>query len=91
MIYLTNLKSRCQSLALKSPMSLSLLYMILKQIDSNEPELSNSYTRAVKEEGNEAREIINKVFEVFDSEWLRIGTIEKSGNTLTRNTNDRMP
>lgn len=61
------------------------LYMILKQIDSNEPELSNSYTRVVKEEGNvKAREIINKVFEVFDSEWRGIGTIEKSGNKINK-------
>ncbi len=54
--------------------------MLVKQIESNMPELENGYPRAVTPDGNhKAQKILNDVFETVDTSWRSIGTILKSG------------
>ncbi len=56
------------------------IYMLLKQICEEKSEVENEYSRVVKEEGNEkAQDIIQKVFEIRDTRWRGLGTIENSG------------
>nr|WP_321498394.1 hydrogenase formation protein HypD [uncultured Methanolobus sp.] len=62
---------------------LSIL-MILEQLKTGEHKgeykVENAYPRAVKDEGNvRAQEMMNKVFEITDSEWRGLGTIPDSG------------
>jgi hydrogenase expression/formation protein HypD len=53
---------------------------LLTQISEGRSSVENEYSRVARKDGNpNALEIINKVFEVADSEWLGFGTIPKSG------------
>ncbi|SFM30600.1 hydrogenase formation protein HypD [Methanolobus profundi] len=61
---------------------LSIL-MVLEQQRSGNHTVENAYPRAVKNEGNRrAQEMMEKVFEVIDSDWRGIGTIKDSGMKL---------
>ncbi|MDH5482989.1 MAG: hydrogenase formation protein HypD [Candidatus Bathyarchaeota archaeon] len=52
------------------------VYMILKQLSENKPQLENEYVRAVHWEGNtRAQEIMQKVFGTVDGNWRGLGTI----------------
>ena len=64
---------------------LSSIYNLLIQIKDNNPLVVNEYSRVVTEQGNiEARAVINKVFDVCDSDWRGIGIIPKSGLCLKK-------
>ena len=60
-----------------------ILYAILRlveQVNSGNPTVENCYKRSVKENGNElAKDLMNEVFEVCDSEWRGLGIIPDSG------------
>jgi hydrogenase expression/formation protein HypD len=59
---------------------LNAILMLVKQIETNSPELQNAYKRAVSYEGNKkAREMIAKVFCKTDAKWRGIGIIKNSG------------
>ncbi|UCD31770.1 MAG: hydrogenase formation protein HypD [Desulfobacterales bacterium] len=54
--------------------------MLVVQIKTNQPKLSNAYQRAVTFNGNQkAQNIMNDVFETTDARWRGIGTIPQSG------------
>lgn len=56
------------------------ILMTVKQLERGEYQLENQYARVVKPDGNpEARNVIQKVFEIADREWRGIGTIPMSG------------
>lgn len=64
-----------------------LLGISLLQLQAEEgiSRLDNGYPRAVKPEGNQiALKMMDKVFEISDSEWRGIGRIENSGLTLRK-------
>ena len=55
------------------------VYMILKQQKRHVPKLENECIRAVHPEGNtRAQELMNRVFDVTDSNWRGLGTIPSS-------------
>ena len=57
--------------------------MILRQVNDREAEARNEYTRSVRSAGNiKAKDILSKAFDVCDSEWRGIGTIERSAYRL---------
>jgi len=57
--------------------------MIQRQIEAGISKVENAYPRAVSEEGNiTAQEMMKQAFDVVDSNWRGIGTIEKSGLCL---------
>ncbi len=60
-----------------------ILYAILRlveQINNGSPAVENCYRRSVKEDGNKlAKDMMNEVFEVCDSEWRGLGVIPSSG------------
>jgi hydrogenase expression/formation protein HypD len=62
---------------------LDLLRAILALVmmaEENTPEVSNTYARSVKPEGNtSAQQAIERVFEVADAEWRGFGTVPRSG------------
>ncbi len=59
------------------------VYMILKQQKRRAPKLENEYIRGVHPEGNtRAQELLNRVFDVEDSNWRGLGTIPTSRFTL---------
>ena len=59
------------------------IVMILEQIDLGEAQVVNEYTRSVRHAGNvKAKEALRKIFEVVDTDWRGIGSIEKSGYAL---------
>jgi hydrogenase expression/formation protein HypD len=52
----------------------------LDMLQSNTPEVRNTYSRVVKEEGNPAaRAMIDQVFRVDDIEWRGIGVLPATG------------
>lgn len=56
------------------------IYLLLKQIELQRPEVAIQYTRSVKKSGNlTAQSIINQVFEKTDADWRGIGKIKDSG------------
>ncbi len=56
---------------------------ILKQLITGKVRLYNEYNRVVRPEGNvEAKKLINKVFNVYDSLWRGIGVVPESGALL---------
>ena len=62
---------------------LQSIFMLVSQIEKDQPALENQYSRAVKTKGNKkAQEMMYKVFEVADDWWRGIGTIPKSGLSL---------
>ena len=59
------------------------IYMILKQRKRNAPQLENEYIRAVRPEGNtRAQELMNRVFDIADSNWRGLGAIPSSRYNL---------
>jgi len=69
---------------------LQAIFMLLKQINENEPKVEIQYKNAVKPEGNpKAVEFINRYFEPFDSNWRGIGIIPKSGLKLKKEYSHR--
>jgi len=62
---------------------LESIYLLLKQIIDGDARTVNSYTRLVREEGNEkAKEVINEYFEPVDAYWRGFGMIPQSGLAL---------
>ncbi len=62
---------------------LQSIYMLVKQIESNEPCVAIQYTRAVTHDGNlKAQQIVSEVFEPVTDTWRGLGKIEKSGLKL---------
>ncbi len=62
---------------------LEAISMILRQIRSKSAGVGNQYTRTVSDEGNlTAKQIVDEVFMVVDSDWRGIGTIKNSGLKL---------
>ena len=62
------------------------VYMLLRQIRDGKPVLENEYRRAVSENGNLlAQRVIRECFDVRDTEWRGLGTIQNSGLVLKEN------
>ena len=58
---------------------LQSVYMLVKQQQQNKPAVENQYSRVVKATGNpKAREAVDKVFEITDSNWRGLGIIPNS-------------
>jgi hydrogenase expression/formation protein HypD len=56
------------------------ILLLIEQIETNRPKLTNGYRRAVSENGNpKAQNIMQDVFNTVDARWRGIGTIAKSG------------
>lgn len=61
------------------------IYIILKQIRSANPRVSNEYTRIVKKQGNpKAKRVISRVFKDADSCWRGLGNIPHSGLVIRK-------
>jgi hydrogenase expression/formation protein HypD len=59
---------------------LEAINMLVAQLEEGRAEVENQYVRSVSYEGNrQAREIVEKVFEVCDWKWRGIGRIPLSG------------
>ena len=59
---------------------LQAIFLLTQQIETQTPELINSYQRAVTMEGNpKAQKLMADVFETVDVNWRGIGTIPASG------------
>lgn len=59
------------------------ILMLLEQIRDGRAEVENQYTRVVRPNGNpRAREAMERVFDIADSEWRGLGTLPQSGLTL---------
>lgn len=60
-----------------------ILYAILRlieQVNSGIPAVENCYKRTVKENGNQlAKDLVDEIFEICDSEWRGLGMIPSSG------------
>jgi hydrogenase expression/formation protein HypD len=62
---------------------LQATYMLVRQLEEGRCEVENQYARSVKREGNEqARALMESVFEVVDHGWRGIGVIPSSGLRL---------
>jgi hydrogenase expression/formation protein HypD len=62
---------------------------VLKQINQGERRVQNTYTRAVRSQGNvKAREIMEQLLEPVDALWRGFGTIPASGLGLRRSFQD---
>ncbi len=58
---------------------LQSIYMLVKQAETDKPEVEIQYSRVVKAEGNlKAKEIVDKVFECVAGNWRGLGIIPKS-------------
>ncbi len=61
------------------------IYMALKQLEEGRYEVENQYARVVKEAGNEeAKKVIDTIFEVGDRAWRGLGIIPDSGYVLKK-------
>ena len=59
------------------------VWMLVEQIENDEPKVENEYLRAVKEEGNiKAQQVIEDVFEPCDVKWRGFPVISGSGLKL---------
>jgi hydrogenase expression/formation protein HypD len=59
---------------------LQSIYMLVKQVEENDPKVEIQYRRAVKMSGNEkALAILDEVFELRDDWWRGLGILPKSG------------
>jgi len=62
------------------------VWMLLKQIEDNKPEVAIQYSRGVRPEGNtRAMNLLHSVFETADADWRGLGTIPASGLSLQNN------
>jgi hydrogenase expression/formation protein HypD len=58
-------------------------WMLVKQIQNNDPIIQNEYHRAVSFEGNTtAQKLLQKVFEIEDKPWRGFSSIPSSGYSL---------
>ena len=56
----------------------------VKQLEKGQAEVENQYPRVVTKEGNRgAQKVLKEVFTIIDRKWRGIGTIPKSGFTLS--------
>jgi len=56
------------------------IYMLVKQVEENNPKVEIQYKRIVKPEGNLiAQKNLDEVFELRDDWWRGLGVLEKSG------------
>ncbi len=56
------------------------IYMLVKQVEENNPKVEIQYTRVVKPEGNLiAQKSMNEVFELGPDWWRGLGVLENSG------------
>lgn len=56
------------------------IFMLVKQIENNNPRVEIAYKRAVKQEGNiKAQKIMHDVFELRDDWWRGLGILKNSG------------
>jgi hydrogenase expression/formation protein HypD len=56
------------------------IYMLVKQVEENNPKVEIQYTRVVKPEGNKiAQKSMNEVFELGPDWWRGLGILENSG------------
>lgn len=56
------------------------VYLLVRQIAANRPQVENQYSRVVKRNGNpKAREIVSKVFREADNSWRGMGLLSNSG------------
>jgi len=61
------------------------ILMAVQQLEGGEAKLENQYARVVTRGGNpQARDVMNKVFEVSDRAWRGIGTIPRSGLEVSK-------
>jgi hydrogenase expression/formation protein HypD len=59
---------------------LKAIYMLVKQVEDNDPKVEIAYTRVVKPEGNiKAQQMMEEVFELRDDWWRGLGVLPKSG------------
>jgi hydrogenase expression/formation protein HypD len=59
---------------------LRAIYMLVKQVEENNPKVEIAYTRVVKPEGNiKAQQMMEEVFELRDDWWRGLGVLPKSG------------
>jgi len=59
------------------------VWLAVKQLEAGRAEVENQYARAVRPEGNqEARRLLDEVFEPTDRSWRGIGLIPQSGYRL---------
>lgn len=59
---------------------LKAIYLLVKQVETNKPDVEIAYTRAVKPEGNlKAQQMLDEVFELRDDWWRGLGVLPKSG------------
>ena len=62
---------------------------LLVMIKDKKPDLVTQYTRSVQPSGNlKAKEIMNKIFDIKDTEWRGFGLIEKSGLSISKEFED---
>jgi hydrogenase expression/formation protein HypD len=58
---------------------LQSVYMLVQQLEKNDPKVEIQYSRVVKPEGNpKARLAVKRVFETTDANWRGLGVIPKS-------------
>lgn len=56
------------------------IFMLVKQIEDNDPKVEIQYTRAVKPEGNiKAQQMLDEIFEPGDDWWRGLGILKDSG------------
>jgi len=54
------------------------IYMLVQQIEDNDPKVEIQYTRVVKPEGNIiAQQMLDEVFEYRDDWWRGLGILKK--------------
>lgn len=59
------------------------LLLVIEQINANQPDVVNAYTRAVSDQGNpRAREVMAEIFAPADALWRGLGRIPLSGLAL---------
>lgn len=59
---------------------LQSIYMLVKQIETNNPAVEVQYRRAVRNEGNlKAKAMLDEVFELRDDWWRGLGVLKNSG------------
>ena len=61
------------------------IYMLVQQIEDNDPKVEIQYTRVVKPEGNIiAQQMLDEVFEYRDDWWRGLGILKNSGLKINK-------
>jgi hydrogenase expression/formation protein HypD len=64
---------------------LQSIYMIIRQVENNEPKMEIQYRRVVTRDGNlKAQKLVEEVFECSDDWWRGLGTIPGSGMAIRK-------